>query len=323
MKFRDHHLSLILQKFEQQKLPLDVFLNHYFRAHHALGSKDRRFISETIYEKFRSMPFPQPLNDILVQTYGPEKTTHLHEICLSRAPTTVRINPLKTTRDAFLSKWSNGRPTSRSLWGISFQERINFSALPEFQEGHFEVQDEASQLIAFLVAAKPGDHVIDFCAGAGGKTLAFAPQMQGRGQVYLHDIRPLALQQARKRLNRAGIQNIQFKLPPKLSADWIIVDVPCTGTGTLRRNPDLKERFSLEALTRLIQEQQTIFQEALRYLKPSGKIVYSTCSILPQENEDQITFFKKTYSLKVEQTFHSLPKPGGMDGFFGAILSHI
>ncbi len=124
--------------------------------------------------------------------------------------------------------------------------------MPEFKQGLFEVQDEGSQLIANLMDPTPGDQVMDYCAGSGGKTLAFAPKMQHRGQIYLHDIRPWALDEARKRLKRAGIQNAQVVLPedPKLNKlrgkmDWVLVDAPCTGSGTFRRNPDMKWKFSL------------------------------------------------------------------------------
>jgi 16S rRNA C967 or C1407 C5-methylase (RsmB/RsmF family) len=164
--------------------------------------------------------------------------------------------------------------------------------------------------------------VLDYCAGAGGKTLAFAHLLQQTGQIYLHDIRPAALQEARKRLNRAGVQNVQFSISPTLKGkmDWVIVDVPCSGTGTLRRNPDLKWKFETMDLEKLMGEQQAIFQEALSYLHPEGHIVYMTCSILPHENEHQIQYFQKTFDLEVVEIFQTLPLLNGMDGFFAAVL---
>jgi 16S rRNA C967 or C1407 C5-methylase (RsmB/RsmF family) len=219
-------------------------------------------------------------------------------------------------------------PTSTSPLGITFQKKINFFELPEFKEGLFEVQDEGSQLLAFLVKAKPGQQVLDYCAGSGGKTLAFAPSMQNKGQIFLHDVRPKALLECRKRLRRAGIQNAQTVAhdSPKLSKlkkkmDWVLVDAPCTGTGTLRRNPDMKWKFSQEILSRLIGQQRMIFEKALSYMRPEGRIVYATCSILQEENQEQIEHFLKTYSLELEgETFQTFPALGGMDGFFGAIL---
>ena len=193
----------------------------------------------------------------------------------------------------------------------------------------FEIQDEASQLIAALVEAEPGQHVLDYCSGSGGKTLAFAHRLDKKGQIYLHDIRPAILEQARKRLKRADIQNAQplpaghanlKKLRKKM--DWTFVDAPCTGTGTLRRNPDQKWKFSSELLNRLLGEQRTIFERALSYVKPGGKIIYATCSMLAQENEDQVEHFLKTYDLKLAHPpFSSLPAPGAMDGMFAAVFT--
>lgn len=353
MDFRSYHLNQILKKFEEAFLPLDVFLSGYFRAHTAIGSKDRKFLSEKIYEKIRwkglfdylksddiqplqflekeeipthiRLSFPEAYYTIIAAAYGKEKA---QEICLtsnSRAPTTVRVNSLKISREALLEKWKglyNIVPCEHSPYGIHFLERINFYATEEFKAGFFEIQDEASQLIANLVAAKPKDHILDYCAGAGGKTLAIAPHMQNTGQIYLNDIRSSALKEARKRLNRAGIQNIQFGITPSLKGkmDWVLVDVPCSGSGTLRRNPDMKWKFNFDRLPLLQEEQRQIFNSAIQYLKPSGKIVYATCSIFPQENQEQGEYFQKTYQLKTLKQFQTLPQESGMDGFYGLVM---
>lgn len=346
MKFREYHREKILESLASQKGPLDLFLNAYFRAHKAIGSKDRRFLSDMIYDDVRwkglidylgyrpdnliaasqdsSLPphirvsFPLDLFNLL-------QSETLCRVLNERAPTVIRVNTLKTTREALLQSWDGKyscAPTAHSPWGIVFKDRIHLLSLPEFQQGLFEIQDEASQLAAALVEAKPKDQVLDFCAGSGGKTLAFAPAMRNQGQIYLNDIRPAALQKARLRLKRAGIQNAQFQLSPKLKEkmDWVFVDVPCSGTGTLRRNPDLKWKFNLEMLQGITLEQRQIFAEALSYLSPSGSIVYATCSLLAEENEKQIAFFEESHGLKVQKTFHSIPESGGMDGFFAALL---
>ncbi len=320
MQFREYHLSKIFEHFEKQRLPLDVFLSRYFRAHSSLGSKDRRHLSAVVYEKFRQ-GFPADLYSLLVKAYGEEKAEVQRQVSMTRAPITVRINSLKTTREALLEKWKGFpvSPCTHSPHGIIFHEKVNFQALPEFNEGLFEIQDEGSQLVSFLVEAKPKDHILDFCAGGGGKTLAFAHLLKNTGQIFLHDIRPRALQEAKKRLNRAGIQNIQMRLPQR-PVDWVIVDTPCSGSGTLRRNPDLKGKFSLEMVNRIVQEQRMIFEEALAYLKPGGKIVYATCSILVQENQEQTAYFEEKFNLKPLKTFQSFPEEGGMDGFYGAVL---
>lgn len=369
--FRQYHILNILTGYDQQPLPLDLFMKNYFQLHKALGSKDRGFIAETSYAMMRwkglldflcgdsstwenrldifldpqfenakyranipvhiSLSFPKDLFDLIVSSHGVQKACEICTISNNPAPTTVRVNALKTTRDEMLKRWSGiyeVTPCPVSSHGIVFQRRINFFVLPEFKEGLFEVQDEGSQLLAELVEAKPGDLVMDYCAGSGGKTLAFSPSMQNKGQIYLHDIRKHALQDSKKRLRRAGIQNAQVVLAEedkikklKKAMDWVLVDAPCSGTGTLRRNPDMKWKFDPAMLQRIQGQQRMIFEKALSFLKPRGHIVYSTCSILKEENHDQIVHFMKTYDLILaSEIFESLPVSGGMDGFYGAVF---
>jgi 16S rRNA (cytosine(967)-C(5))-methyltransferase len=368
--FRHHHLFQILTRYELQKKPLDAFLSGYFRANKSVGAKDRKFIAETVYDLFRwrglldhlsekptswekrfdcynhhslsiyfenpsipshiRMSFPKILFDLLVSSYGEEEAKKIALISNAPAPTTIRVNILKITREALFEKWKNSFSVSLcplSPYGIRFHKKINFFSLPEFKEGLFEIQDEGSQLVADLVDAKPGDQVLDFCAGAGGKTLAFAHKMDRQGQIYLHDVRSWILETAKKRLRRAGIQNAQLLFFEKKDSrlhgkmDWILLDVPCSGTGTLRRNPDMKWKFTKEFLSDLLEVQQSIFASALPFLKPTGKIVYSTCSLLPEENEKQIAHLAEVYDLELEKPpLALLPQKGGMDGFFGAVL---
>lgn len=369
--FRETHLLSLLQGFSKQGLPLDVFLRNYFKTHKAIGSHDRRFLAETVYTMFRwlglidflcdkdhswekryakfkelnigeasqrgtlpphiSVSFPKALYEVLRNALGEDKA---REFCLASntaAPTTIRVNPLKTDRDSLFTKWKGLYDVSlcaESPLGIIFKKRENFFGMPEFKEGLFEVQDEGSQLISFLVQAKPGDQVLDFCSGSGGKTLGFAPFLKARGQIYLHDIRNFVLQEAKKRLKRAGIQNAQilnFDDPKKNrlkgSMDWVLVDGPCSGSGTLRRNPDMKWRFDPATLPSLQAEQREIFAKALEFVKPGGKIVYATCSILPQENDQQVEHFLKHHALKLAHPLlKTFPVEGGMDGFFGAVF---
>jgi 16S rRNA C967 or C1407 C5-methylase (RsmB/RsmF family) len=230
-----------------------------------------------------------------------------------------------------MEKWNDIyeiSPCTYAKQGIVFHKKINFFGLPEFKEGLFEVQDEGSQLVADMVQVKPGQWVMDYCAGSGGKTLAFAPRMEKTGQIFLHDSRPYALEEARKRLRRAGVQNSQVVLPddPKLKKlkkkmHWVLVDAPCTGTGTMRRNPDMKWNFDEQTLTRLLGLQRSIFEKALSFLRPDGYIVYATCSLLREENQNQMEHFIKTYDLEAEgPVFQSLPSRHGMDAFFSICL---
>ncbi len=296
-----------------------------------------RSFDPSVYQNDPAIPshiklsFPQDLYSLIVNSHGEEEAKKICWDCNFPAPTTVRANTLKTSRKKLLKLWDHDFDVSackQTDTGICFHKKVNFFQLPAFKEGKFEVQDEGSQLLAELIECKPGEHVLDYCAGSGGKTLAFAPRMRGKGQIFLHDIRPHILLEARKRLKRAGIQNSQIVLPDdkKLSSlkkkmDWVLVDAPCSGTGTLRRNPDMKGKFDQEMLTRLTGQQRTIFEKALSYVKPGGHIVYSTCSILNEENQDQIEHFAKTYPIELKGApFSSIPRVGGMDGFFGAIF---
>lgn len=371
--FRLHHLLEILRVYEESLMPLDLILRNYFRLHHAVGSKDRKEIAEAVYTlirwqglldyltkpdnswkaKIEKLPtfspedyqddsnipehikvsFPKAFFTLLENSLGKEKALEFCRVSNETAPTTIRVNLLKTTRDAFLKELGarySLSPCTETDTGVIFHKKENFFAMPEFKAGLFEIQDEGSQLLANLVEPKGKDLVLDFCAGSGGKTLAFAPKMLGRGQIYLHDIRKHVLLEAKKRLKRAGIQNAQILLPDSSKErlfgkmDWVLVDAPCSGTGTLRRNPDMKWKFTQETLDRLIVEQREIFKTALQFLSPKGKIVYATCSALPEENESQVAFFLKEHSLELTRPPLSLfPKSGGRDGFFGAVFNQL
>ncbi len=368
--FLDRHIDSFFQILEGSNRPLDLALSDYFRNHKNLGANDRRTIGETIYgmvrwkslldflypktpllkkiECFRSLDWPTIQQDASIpefarlgvseflysrwmNAFGIEKTRELCRILNENAPTTIRVNLLKTTRDELMSRWKEKfslTPCSQAPQGIQFAKREPLFSLPEFKEGLFEVQDEGSQLVAHCVQPGPQDLVLDYCSGSGGKTLAFAPSMNRKGQIYLHDIRTFALQEARRRLKRAGIQNAQC-LPPghsqldriKNKCDWVLIDVPCSGTGTLRRNPDQKWKIDAPMIERLIPQQREIAAKALDYVKPGGRFVYATCSILPEENQDQVDFFLAHFPLVIEnEPLALLPQSRGMDGFFVAIF---
>ncbi len=363
-EFIDRHIFIFLTAFSKTNKPLDLALGQYFRSHKSLGSKDRKIMGDTIYGMARwkslldhfspnnpvsfyrnidweriaqnpSIPehaklgLSKFLYDELCLGFGVKEATRLGKILNESAPMTIRANLLKTTRDQLLKRFEKMftiSPCKKAPEGIQFKKREPLFSLPEFKEGLFEVQDEGSQLVAEMVQAKPGDLVLDYCSGSGGKSLAFAHQMQGSGQIYLHDIREKALLEARQRLKRAGIQNAQRLLPnhPQLKkligkCDWVLVDAPCTGTGTLRRNPDQKWKIDAAMLESLVQKQREIVGKALQYVKPGGTLVYVTCSLLPQENQTQIKYILETFPLKLEkEPLLLLPESGGMDGFFSA-----
>lgn len=373
--FRRHHTLQLLDRFSPGKQPLDSFLRDYFREHSALGSKDRKVVAEAIYgvvrwlgliDSIASRPlssaarleayeklnlsgfeidqqlsphirlsFPKSLYSRLLESLGKEKTEQFCKESNLFAPTTIRLNPLKSSREELLRSFENRIPLTPcpiAPLGFRVPRGHDLRNTAEFRNGWFEIQDEASQLVSALVEAKEGEELLDFCAGSGGKSLAIAAlRMQGDGQIYLHDIRSHALQEAKKRLRRAGVQNGQIILPKELSNkkfkdrfDWVLVDAPCSGSGTLRRNPDMKWRFQEEEFRELLSLQRNIVEKALTFLKPGGFLVYATCSILSPENQEQVDYFITRLPLRlVRPPFISFPEPGGMDGFFGAVLEKI
>ena len=171
---------------------------------------------------------------------------------------------------------------------------VSLSAEPDYLKGRVEIQDEGSQLAALLCAARPGEQALDLCAGGGGKTLALAAQMENRGQIYAHDDDARRLAPIHARLERAGARNVQTRTPRRGEdvladldgrCDLVLIDAPCTGVGSWRRNPDAKWRMRPSALEQRIAEQDALLAGALRFLKPQGRLVYVTCSLLPEENE--------------------------------------
>jgi 16S rRNA (cytosine967-C5)-methyltransferase len=267
----------------------------------------------------------------LAQHYGTKTAQDLADLFNASGPIFVRANLLKTTREELLRLWEGKfsvRAVPQAPAAIAFAKREPLFSLPEFKQGFFEVQDLGSQLIADLLDVKPGDRVLDYCGGSGGKSLAFAPRMKGKGEIYLHDIRPSALKEAALRFRRAGVQNVSI-LPAGhptlkkliLKMNWVLVDVPCSGTGTLRRNPDMKWKITEEMVIRLKETQKAIFTEAYRYVKPGGRIVYATCSILPEENESQVDYFLRQFAVTLEKPpLKLLPEKDGSDGFFAAVF---
>jgi 16S rRNA (cytosine967-C5)-methyltransferase len=225
----------------------------------------------------------------------------------SRAPLDLRVNTLKAKPEKALASLSHlgARSAPWSPLGL----RIDLGADARnpgvhseeiFIKGGVEVQDEGSQLAALLTAAKPGEQVIDLCAGAGGKTLALAAMMQGKGRLIATDSDKRQLAPIHERLSRAGIHNADVRSPRgaedvvgdiRHSADLVVLDAPCTGTGTWRRNPDAKWRMRPGALEVRVKDQVEVLDRAVNLVKPGGRIAYITCSVLPEENTAQVKAF--------------------------------
>lgn len=223
----------------------------------------------------------------------------LAQSLLQPAPLDLRVNTLQARRDAVAQELQaaglSAVPTPYSPWGLRLHGKPALQRLDAFMRGAIEVQDEGSQLLALLLDARRGEMVADFCAGAGGKTLAIGAAMRGTGRLYAFDISAHRLDALKPRLARSGLSNVHpvaiaherdervKRLTGKL--DRVLVDAPCSGLGTLRRNPDLKWRQSPDSVRELAAKQGAILASAARLLKPGGRLVYATCSLLQDENE--------------------------------------
>ena len=233
------------------------------------------------------------------------------------APLDLRVNTMKMKRDeaeqALAEAGIAAAPTPFSPWGLRVQGKPALQRMDIFTSGAVEVQDEGSQLLALLTDAKRGEMVVDFCAGAGGKTLALGAAMRSTGRLYAFDVSGHRLEALKPRMARSGLSNVHpaqiaherderiKRLAGKI--DRVLIDAPCSGLGTLRRNPDLKWRQSPTSVAELQAKQGAILASASRLLKPGGRLVYATCSLLRAENEDVVTAFEAAHG----RDFEALP----------------
>lgn len=302
--------------------------------------------------------YPQWLDPHLARAFGDARGDEGAALA-QRAPLDLRVNTLKATRDEVLKELSHlsAVATPLSPTGIRIPLLPDgrgppVQSEPAFIKGLVEVQDEGSQIAALIAHAAPGGQTVDFCAGAGGKTLALAASMENKGQVFAHDSDIRRLKPLHERAERAGVRNLQIRSPRGKEdvladlasrADLVVVDAPCTGTGTWRRNPDAKWRMRPGALEVRQKEQDEALNGAAPLVKPGGRLVYITCSLLPEENEDRLAAFRarhpdfKPIAAKDAATAAGLaelgvyansdasallltPRKSGTDGFFVAVM---
>ncbi len=271
----------------------------------ALSSKSFADAPQTIVGDY-----PEWLEPHFIRSFGDERGAEGAALA-SRAPLDMRVNALKAERDSVLPKLGHlgAEPTQWSPNGLRIRLAADarspaLHAEPVFRKGEIEIQDEGSQLAALFAGARPGEQVIDIAAGAGGKTLALAAAMENRGQIYATDIDKRQLVPIHERIARAGARNIQVRTPRgeadmltdlAARADLVVIDAPCTGTGTWRRNPDAKWRIRPGALAERLKQQAILLDRAAPLVKPGGRMAYITCSVLREENGDQVKAFTDHY----------------------------
>jgi 16S rRNA (cytosine967-C5)-methyltransferase len=271
-------------------------------------ARTQKIDRSTLQDKLKHN-LPDWLSNNLRDQLGAEGFWALVETLSAGAALDLRVNAVKAKREAVIeSLVASGipaQPTPYAPTGIRIEGKPALQKLPLYIEGQVEVQDEGSQLLALLTGAKRGEMVVDFCAGAGGKTLALGAMMRNTGRLYAFDISGHRLENLKPRLARSGLSNVYAtqiaherddrikRLSGKI--DRVLVDAPCSGLGTLRRNPDLKWRQSPKAIEELQAKQTAILNSAARLLKPGGRLVYATCSLMPAENEVIANAFSESH----------------------------
>ena len=293
-----------------------------------------RFDELSKIRKFKES-IPDWMDELGVKELGEAKWTKELEAQNKQAEVILRVNTLKTTKEklkAILMDLNIETYASKEYPdALILKERANVFMTDVFKEGYFEVQDASSQLVAYFLDVAPGMRVVDTCAGAGGKTLHLASLMQNKGQLIAMDIYESKLKQLKLRAKRNGVHNVEFrvidstKVIKKLheKADRVLIDAPCSGLGVLKRNPDSKWKLQPEFIDNIKQVQAEVLQNYSKIVKPGGKMVYATCSVLPSENEKQVQHFLTTEAGK-DFTFVKdqkvLAHESGYDGFYMALL---
>jgi len=294
---------------------------------------------------------PPWLLDKLIARDGEAAAMEMAEALNQPAPLDLRVNVIKSNREDVMVALAAApilcEPTPYSPLGLRVIKKPALQNLPLFKDGAIEVQDEGSQLLAQIVGAKRGEMVVDFCAGAGGKTLALGAAMRNTGRLYAFDISEKRLAKLKPRLARSGLSNVHpvmiahendakvKRLAGKI--DRVLVDAPCSGLGTLRRNPDMKWRQTVETVAEMNVKQISILTSASRLVKAGGRLVYGTCSFLNEENEDIVVQFlqanpdftlvpmntvlaEQKIELDTGEYLKMLPQVHHTDGFFAAVL---
>jgi 16S rRNA (cytosine967-C5)-methyltransferase len=308
-------------------------------------------IDRKLLHKSLRTNMPKWLWEKLAEQYGEDEALQLADALNAPAPLDLRVNALKADRDKVIAQLAEApitaTPTPFAPLGLRILRKPQLQNLQLFKEGAIEVQDEGSQILAQILGARRGEMVVDFCAGAGGKTLALGAQMRNTGRLYAFDVSEKRLAKLKPRLARSGLSNVHpvaiaherdakiKRLAGKI--DRVLVDAPCSGMGTLRRNPDVKWRQPVEAIAEMHAKQVAILDGAARLVKAGGRLVYATCSLLNEENDAVAEQFiaghpdfqlvpmhqvlaEQKIELEMGDYLKLLPHKHHTDGFFAAVF---
>ena len=308
-------------------------------------------VDRSLLPKQMQANLPQWLYEKLVAQFGEDEALELAAVLNTPAPLDLRVNSLKANREEVIAKLAEApiaaEPMNYAPLGLRVYKKPALQNLELFKQGAIEVQDEGSQVLAQILGARRGEMVVDFCAGAGGKTLALGAFMRNTGRLYAFDVSEKRLSKLKPRMARSGLSNVHpvliaherdakvKRLAGKI--DRVLVDAPCSGLGTLRRNPDVKWRQKPDAIAEMQEKQASILDGAARLLKAGGRLVYATCSLLNEENDMIVEQFLATHPdfelvpmnqvlaeqkipLEMDNYLKLLPHKHHTDGFFAAVL---
>ena len=333
-----------------QARPANEIINSYTRNRRYIGSKDRRTLTDFVWnyirnrskldflypnkttaeklsliEELQHQTFPFHIENEVPEwlvTFIPDAEHELPAL-LSSADTILRVNG---NRDKIQKKLQaegiETEITELSPYGLRLKKRVNLQGTEAYRSGLIEIQDEGSQCVALETGIKANDTVLDYCAGAGGKSLIFAQMMNNKGTIIAHDISDRSLAELQKRATRANASCIQVQKPLQPAQyEHVVVDAPCSGTGTWRRCPDMRLKLTQEQLKKIIQTQAEILEKAKEFVKPNGFLSYMTCSLIELENRGQVqNFLSKNPSFKLIKSRQFSPYQTNTDGLFISVL---
>lgn len=346
----------VLEQIANDTKPANEILNAYTRSRRYIGSKDRKMLADIVWgylRAFRRLDFDLPQSTVAdkidavltgkyTDKYAPAQASDAvrwevpdwlvalipdakHELpaLLGQADTILRANGNRQhIQQILLSEGIETEITALSPFGLKLNKRVNIQGTQAYRQGLVEVQDEGSQCVALETGIKPHDIVLDYCAGAGGKSLIFAQMMKNTGKIIAHDISDKSLVELQKRAKRAQATSIQTQKPLRpFLYDHVVVDAPCSGSGTWRRCPDMRLKLTQEQFQSVLKKQKMILNEAKQFVRPQGFLSYMTCSITEPENDGQIKEFLKCNSdFKLIKSRQFSPYQTQTDGLFVAVL---
>lgn len=332
-------LAYLIEIEKMERAKIGILFNGEKYSPNKLNDQERQLLSVTIANSTPPLwvrgEFPEWLQPQLEAVFGSDLLPHMQAF-QEEAPVDIRTNTLKINRDTLQGQLKlekiKADPLPESPVALRLSERQPLTATKAFRDGLFEVQDLGSQKIAEFLDVMPGQSILDLCAGAGGKTLSIAAQMENKGKLVAMDTAGWRLQKARLRLKRAGVNNTECRVLDEDGLSWlkrqkgrfdrVLIDAPCSGTGTWRRNPEQKWKLAQTEIDRLHEIQLGLLHQAAPLLKPGGKLVYATCSVLKVENEDVIAkFLNKNEKFSLEKQERLTPLHNHTDGFFMVTLS--